>query len=434
MIRPIIPKYVAAAANTAIDLAAAPVELRTGAVTVASSGKARLELTAKERVIVEVDTTLDGYRIGDASNLQMKFGPRGRFIPVIRVQSQFSDKGAKLWLVANGTAFTQVRHGRVRLSSAIAHVLNFPEFYCLGSTKSDFEHANQRLGRVVLCDLEWEIELQALPSTRTIINQLKAEGGNAITHIARIARADGRTFTCKQLDAIVHDFQRFLSFARGTWTSVFGIVGYGRNGDELYEDWSQRIASPWQTCRSWFDIHHGQTLAVTFPGFRGLMHDPTLAKAGYAALHWYLRSNRAGEGAGVDGGLILSQAALEGLSMSVLSNAGVTVSKSANAVDRIRAACHHLRIETSIPQSSKTLRKWQRRGAFLDGPDAVTKIRNELVHPKRRLKDKLPSAIPDAWQLAQWYIEVMLLKLCGYTGVYSNRLKAKWVGEVQPFP
>ena len=164
------------------------------------------------------------------------------------------------------------------------------------------------------------------------------------------------------------------------------------------------------------------------------MHDPTLAMAGYAALHWYLRSNRAGEGPGVDGGLILSQAALERLSVSVLRQAGIILPRRANAADRIRAAFQHLKIVITIPRTSKTLRSWQRRGVVLDGLDAITKLRNELVHPERRLPGKLSPAIPEAWQLAQWYTEVMLLKLCGYQGVYSNRLKAKWVGEVQPFP
>jgi hypothetical protein len=434
MVRPINPKYVAAIANTPIDLWTAPVELRSGSVTAAGSGKARLELTDKERVIVEVETTFDGYKIGDKSDLQMKFGLRGRFIPVVTVKSKIGNTRVKLWLVVNGSAFTQVRDGRVRLLSAIVHILNFPEFYSLGGAKSDFQHGNQRLGRVVLQYSDWEIELQALPSTHMIVKQLKTEGGNAITHVARISRADGKAFTCKQLDTIVHDLHRFLSFARGAWTSVFGIVGYDRSSNECYEDWGQRIAAPWQVCRSWFDIHHGETLAVAFPGFVTLMHDSSLASAGYAALHWYLRSNRAGEGAGVDGGLILSQAALEGLSMSVLSNAGVTLPRKATAADRIRTACQHLKIDTAIPRSSSTLRSWQRRGAFLDGPEAVTRLRNELVHPKRRLPSKLPAAIPEAWQLAQWYIEVMLLKLCGYQGVYSHRLKARWVGEVQQFP
>jgi hypothetical protein len=434
MVQPIAPKYVAATANTAIDLGSAPVELRSGDTTVKGAGQARLELADRERVIVEVDTNLEGYRLGDRQNVQMKFGQRGQFLPMIVIQSQLGTAGAKLRLMANGAAFTQVHDRRVRLSSAIVHVLNFPEFYCLGMKGSDFRLSTQLLGRVVLQNSDWEIELQTLPSTNSIIKELKAEGGNAITHVARIVQTDGRAFTCAQLEKIVHDLQRFLSFARGAWTSVFGTVGYDRKGNEVYEDWSQRIATPWQVCQTWFDFHHGETLSSTFPAFVKLMDDPALSKAAYAALHWFLRSNRAGEGAGVDGGLILSQAALDGLSMSVLDNAGIVLPKKANAADRIRAACQHLKIRTAIPSSSKSLCGWKKRGAFSDGPEAITKLRNELVHPKRRLPGKLPSAVPEAWCLAQWYIEVMLLRLCGYQGIYSHRLVAKWIGEVRQFP
>jgi hypothetical protein len=353
MVQPISPKYFAATANTSIDLGAAPVELKAGAVVAAGSGKASLDLTDKERVIVEVETTFDGCAIGHESDLQMRFGLWGRFIPAISIKSEIGNTGVKLWLVVNGSAFTQVRDGRVRLVSAVVHILNFPEFFSFGGT-SDFDQGNRLLGRVVMQSSDWEIELQALPSTNALVKQLKTQGGHAITHVAHIRKAGGRAFTCRQLERIVHDLQRFLSFARGAWTSTFGTVGYDGRGNELYKDWGQRIATPWQVGRAWFDIHHGETLAVAFPGFVRLMHHPTLAKAGYAALYWYLRSNRAGEGAGVDGGLILSQAALEGLSMAILREAGIAQPKKANAADRIRAACKHLKIETSIPQSSNT--------------------------------------------------------------------------------
>lgn len=86
-ILPISPKYVASTANSPIELGTGSVELRAGSATILCMGKARLELTDKERVIVEVETTVNGYKIKDHSNLQMKFGPRGQFIPVITVKS-----------------------------------------------------------------------------------------------------------------------------------------------------------------------------------------------------------------------------------------------------------------------------------------------------------------------------------------------------------
>lgn len=432
MVHPIPPKYCATIANAVIELGIAPVEIRSDGETVIGSGTSRLELANEERVVVEVETTFDGYRIAHHADLNLKFGPFGQLVRAVVVGSQLNSLGAKLQFVVNGAAFTQVRDRCARLSSAIIHIINFPEFFCVGGKECDFRHANQRLGRVVLRNSVWEIELQALPLTNEITKQLKANGGNAITHVARITRSNARNFTCKQLAALVHDLHRFLSFARGSWTSVFGAVGYDGSGDEVCIDWSQRISAPWQVCSGWFDTHHGETLAAVFPGFVKLMHDPVLAKACSAALHWYLRSNRAGKGAGVDGGLILSVAALERLSLSILSRAGAR--KPEKSAEKIRHACEHLNIETSIPQFYSGLRSLDRHGTVFDGPRSVIDLRNELVHPKRRLSGNLGPAIYEAWQLAQWYIEVMLLKLCGYQGVYSYRLQPGWVGEVRTFP
>lgn len=64
----------------------------------------------------------------------------------------------------------------------------------------------------------------------------------------------------------------------------------------------------------------------------------------------------------------------------------------------------------------------------------IVGVRNELVHPKRRMLVKIAPLIVPCWQLAQWYIEMFLLKLSGYSGQYSNRLRAKWVGEVEFVP
>jgi hypothetical protein len=76
----------------------------------------------------------------------------------------------------------------------------------------------------------------------------------------------------------------------------------------------------------------------------------------------------------------------------------------------------------------------QRRGFWADGPEAITRVRNELVHPKGRLPIKVGSVVPDTWRLAQQYIELLILRLAGYRGEFSNRLTAKWIGEVEKVP
>ena len=61
-----------------------------------------------------------------------------------------------------------------------------------------------------------------------------------------------------------------------------------------------------------------------------------------------------------------------------------------------------------------------------DGPAAFTAVRNVLVHRNARRAAQFASISSkcrrEAWRLGQWYLELILLNLFGYTGNYSSRL------------
>jgi hypothetical protein len=58
-----------------------------------------------------------------------------------------------------------------------------------------------------------------------------------------------------------------------------------------------------------------------------------------------------------------------------------------------------------------------------DYPEALTVIRNSLVHPEHKQRGKFNSAVYETWNLGLWYLQMSILFLCGYPGTYSNRLK-----------
>jgi hypothetical protein len=105
-----------------------------------------------------------------------------------------------------------------------------------------------------------------------------------------------------------------------------------------------------------------------------------------------------------------------------------------NATDRFRRAFSHLKLPIAIPTRMSTLSAGRRRGAWSDLPEAVVKVRNELTHPKARLPIKVGTVVATVWQIAQWYIELFILALAGYRGVYSNRLLTRWRGAVERVP
>ncbi|OCP17575.1 MULTISPECIES: hypothetical protein [unclassified Ensifer] len=435
-----IPKYVSEQINAPIELGYRKAEISSNGKTISGRGCARLHLGPRERVVitVEVEEYFEAVKISySKADLMLKLEGANNSTAVISTQTRATNEKCELKLLARSGTFELCRDRRIRLKSAILHLVNFPAFVCLCENSPDFnfEDGNRlrRLGRVVLTHEEWRIEIQELPHAQEIVKQLKSAGGSGITHVAKVDRRDGKSFSISALRRVIGDLHHFLSFARGQWTSIFGPVGYDARDAIVYESWGTLLSAPWQSGYAWLDVHHGEHLAEAYTGFVTMLHAKQLREAVSSALYWYLRSNRGGDGAGIDSGLILSQAALERLSVAVLSSSGSTIPKTAG--DKIRAACLELKIPIALPRHLKELQKAKRAdGNLSDAINMIVGVRNELVHPKRRMVVKIAPLIVPCWQLAQWYIEMFLLKLSGYNGRYSNRLKAQWVGEVEIVP
>lgn len=98
----------------------------------------------------------------------------------------------------------------------------------------------------------------------------------------------------------------------------------------------------------------------------------------------------------------------------------------------MRLAFQNLGLPLAIPKELKTVHRARGPKTWADIPTAITAIRNDLVHPRQRFQ--AGKFLGEIWMLCQWCIELFLLRLSGYRGDYSDRLKAEWVGEVRPVP
>jgi hypothetical protein len=92
------------------------------------------------------------------------------------------------------------------------------------------------------------------------------------------------------------------------------------------------------------------------------------------------------------------------------------------------------KIGLNIPVPSRRLAKIAKTHRWPDGPTALVKIRNDLVHAERRYLKGRDNPFFEAWSLAQRYIELVILRLAGYSGDYTDRIAARWVGEVTRVP
>ena len=87
-------------------------------------------------------------------------------------------------------------------------------------------------------------------------------------------------------------------------------------------------------------------------------------------------------------------------------------------------------IPSNIPTELTDLLNAAVQRQWHSGPKALAGVRNQLVHPGRH------GGAPyyDAWRLAEWYVELVLLHMLSFEGEYSNRIKHHWVGEVERVP
>jgi hypothetical protein len=432
-VSPIRPLYLPEEGSDLIELGEAPIEIRTAGETFQTLGRATVRVQPKFTLLITVDLA-EGWI--DLGPVDIRYGSSVGFgrASVLQVNRDFG-KPSKAELVPNPERLVQGRDDHP-LATLLFHVINFPRFFESGANSQSISHSTSSngfvmLGRVVLVDSPWQIELQEMRETKAIAEKLRKTSGFGITHVGQLKRQDGKPFTAKEADEVLSDLHSFLGFANGAWSPPVLMVGFDAAGERVYEQWGSRICTPWEVHWRCFDTHHAEFLRALYPGFRTLLHDPAMGDAVRTALYWYLRSNRGGEGAGIDSGVILSQATLERLTIAYLEAQGAFVAKTAA---NLRETLSRLGIPTTIPKALTSLAKGASEAGWKDGPHAITSVRNELTHPKKRLPFKVGSVVYETWNLSQWYIELIILRLAGYDGEYGNRLVKRWAGQVEPVP
>lgn len=318
----------------------------------------------------------------------------------------------RVLLVPTRQPVTAIQTGET-LQSVRFNVINFPSLY-------------DNMCPVRLLAEPWCIEIKAIPELSKIRNVLDEESGYGITHECSIQRSDGKSFSVEEASKTLNVLHLFLSFARGGNCGVTLITGSDEKGRRAWEQWGTYSTYPWFRLSSWLDHRYtnNDALSKAFPGFWRIVGQKTDAPDDpvRVALYWYLRSN---ESDVLQAGIILTQAALERLARQLLPNEKYETLK--NTAERIHAVLEETGIGPAIPQSCKELREV----AQVDGPEILTKIRNDLVHAEMRTNVSLEAYL-EARDLGQWYVELLLLRLFEYEGQYANRLAYKYEGIWKP--
>lgn len=328
------------------------------------------------------------------------------------------------------------------ISSVIFHLFNFPDFH--GPDSYIFKYGTPPLqgakvcGRTVFQADGWTITIAATDKTDELCKMLDREGGYVITHVGEIRRQDGSAFTNKELNLLVSCLHSFLSFVLGRWAGIALPVGFDKTGERVSEEWGLPLADAdgWHGSNSWFGIRNSELLTETFPGYYSLWKSELWRTTLWKATYWYVLANNSN----TDAGIILAQTALELLAWTYCVEDRKMVSPGPfdklPAADKFRILASTLNIPLTLPSHLKALNIPRPGiGPWKDAMDAITGIRNNLVHPhsKFELQD---GASYEAEMLSLWYLDLVLLRLCGHTGKYANRLAPppRYAGTVENVP
>jgi hypothetical protein len=185
-------------------------------------------------------------------------------------------------------------------------LVNFPSFMVLYGAS-----ASRERDRLDITAGGWCIEIRSprqSPDVAAFQSSLYS-----VTQSCTMRRSDGATFSPDAAQEVLAVLHEAFSFAAGRWVAPAFVEGLAGGGEIVWKVWGTgRLRPDFSREGTWFDLRHGDALADIVSGLFDLRRSAEQAEAFRTALYWYVRSGT--DAAGVDGGLILLQGALERLS------------------------------------------------------------------------------------------------------------------------
>jgi hypothetical protein len=220
-----------------------------------------------------------------------------------------------------------------------------------------------------------------------------------------------------------------LSLIAGQEIGVAPVVGMDLAGQVVWADWGTPRVRPGQSAWRWCPKQLvNQALPTVAGGLSSLADDPALQQIVDRAGRHLLAANGPEV---LDVRIPVACSGLELLSWGVLQRQQWLTREGLSrlpAKGRVRLLLHWAGIPVELPAQFDALAARRRRLGQPDvaGPELVFDVRNNLVHPPKRIDEpEWPDRdqLLEAWQLATWYLELAVIRLLGYEGEYLSRLQ-----------
>jgi hypothetical protein len=238
---------------------------------------------------------------------------------------------------------------------------------------------------------------------------------------------DGLPVTSEAAAKLQRQLFLLLGFIAGREVELGATAGLDSTGRVVWATWeTPRIGTgQWRWCP---DHLVNDALPELARGFTQLAADPTMEKVADRAINLYLAANGTQP---LDVRIPVLASGLELLAWAVLQTQQWLTTDAVgklNAAHMLRLLLQWARIPLAVPSSFTELEA--RRAAFNQpdeaGPDVLTTIRNNLVHPPKklaRLEWPTNAEMAQGWRLGMHYLELAILRLLDYQGEYLPRLQ-----------
>ena len=391
--------------------------------SIVAPAKAILQLSPRPRVIIEFDLPPGSHRehneINSTEFTDIRLSNGTVLRTVIGGIWRLSSDGVSNILVPIDQPVTVI-NANSKIRKCKFSLINFPSMW--GDQDIHYEKKiNGRTQGYVTQHLHftvdsWSIDITAIDRLMAIDLKMRHSGGSIVTHHGSLTKIRDQEFSLSELEHTLHFLHLFLSFARGSYCGLTLLSGEDVTGRTTWQQWGTYRAEPWlRTLPTWVCGLNSEMLVPIVGGLWKKYCETSWRDTINRSLRWYLRSNESTE---IEVGIVLTQAALE-----CLSHACVGSRSGVRQGEWIGNALHSVGITTEIPEQCKDLAKVQKRRGWEHGPHALVDIRNNLIHSDTRAAVISRDAYRQAWDLGQWYVELMLLQISGYSGRYLNRLK-----------
>jgi hypothetical protein len=284
---------------------------------------------------------------------------------------------------------------------------------------------------------EWSIHLEEVDDAAEMAARLQETRLYAPTHLLTARRKDDSDFDRSAADRLIELLHPLLGFINGANVGLALPVGI-HAGEAKWCELDVMRCGRGGFSFTWTDPMHFSVQSAEFVNKAAeLSRDeytwPVIERViGMAVAVNHLDP--------VDVTLPIAQAALELLAQLVLVRRESWLDPGADldAAGRIRLLLCWAGIPRFIPPQLANIAAFGAgRGLPLfDGPRAITLVRRDIIHPPKQSEWPAHEVQVDAWRLATTYVELCVLRLCGYQGDHATRyhLNGRWIGTVEAAP